>query len=145
MNKKMRFITHASMVAMLAISGVAFARGTEHHGASAKSGRQMKKLHDMMPMFTTASAGLEKAIDAGDIASAERAARQILTAIPDLKNSSPHKNAKQKKKYVQLSANLEQAVKSTADLAKQGDKAGAKAAFRKVETACAACHAQFRD
>ena len=48
----------------LAFSGVAFAHGTEKHGRSAAADAQMKKLHDMMPMFSVASAGLEAALRA---------------------------------------------------------------------------------
>ncbi|GAB7027361.1 cytochrome c [Geotalea toluenoxydans] len=133
------------IISALAANGATFAYGTEQHGKSAKNTHQMKKLHAIMPMLSTASARLEKALDEGDTSAAEAATRQILATIPDLKKSTPHRNIKQKKQYVGLAGDLEQAVSSTLDLAKKRDKAGAKAAFRKAEEACAACHEKFRD
>ena len=59
--------------------------------------------------------------------------------------SKPHKNVKQLKNYVELATKLEETVTYTVDLANKGDIAGAKVAFKKVEEACAACHAKFGD
>lgn len=129
----------------LAFSGVAFAHGTEKHGRSAAADAQMKKLHDMMPMFSVASAGLEAALDKGDVASMETEAGKIMAAIPDLKKTKPHKNSKQRATYVAMATDLGEAVTSTVDLAKRGNLAGAKAAYKKAEKACSACHAKFRD
>ena len=120
------------------------AHGTENHGKMVPTDAQMKKLHAMMPMFSYASAGLETALEKGEITAVKTEAGKILAAIPDLKRSKPHKNIKQRKKFVGLATNLEEAVSSTVNLGKKGDLAGAKAAFRKVEEACAACHAKFR-
>ena len=123
--------------------GQALAHGTEKHGTM-KMDAQMKKLHAMMPMFSTASAQLETALDKGDAPAAEREAGKILAAIPDLKKSKPHKNVKQRKKFLELATSLDQSVTLTKDLAQKGDLGGAKVAFKKVEEACAACHAKFR-
>lgn len=133
------------VVMTLALSGVAFAHGTEQHGKTAAADAQMKKLHDMMPMFSLASAGLETALEKGDVTVVEAEAEKILAAIPDLKKSKPHKNIKQRKIFVKYAAKLEETITSTAVLAKQGDFPGAKAAFKHAEKACAACHAKFRD
>lgn len=129
----------------LALSGVAFAHGTEKHGKAAAADAQMKKMHDMMPMFSLMSAALETALEKGDVTVVEAEAEKIIAAIPDLKKSKPHKNIKQRKKFVELATSFEEAVISTLDLAKNGDFAGAKAAFKNAEKACAACHAKFRD
>lgn len=56
---------------LLTIYGQAFAHGTEKHGKSAPADVQMKKLHDMMPIFSVASAKLEAAIEKGDAAAVE--------------------------------------------------------------------------
>jgi cytochrome c556 len=121
---------------------------TSAHGTDAHSGHmdeQMKKLHAIMPMFSVASAELESALEKGDATAAKVQADQILAAVPDLKKSKPHKNVKQQKKFVELATKLEIMVISTVDLANKGDIAEARLAFKKVEEACAACHAKFRD
>ncbi|HEY3309082.1 MAG TPA: cytochrome c [Desulfuromonadaceae bacterium] len=129
----------------LALSGVAFGHGTEKHGKTAPADAQMKKLHAMMPMFSIASAKLEAALEKGDAAAAESEAHRIVVALPDLKKSRPHKNFSQKKKFVDLANSLGTAVNLTTELAKKDDFAGAMGAFKKVEQACMACHAMFRD
>jgi soluble cytochrome b562 len=106
---------------------------------------QMKKLHAIMPMFSVALAGLEAALEKGEVAVVEAEAEKIIAAIPDLKKSKPHKNIKQRKKFVAFAATLEETITSTAILANQGDFAAAKAAFKNAEKTCAACHAKFRD
>jgi cytochrome c556 len=129
----------------LASHGVVFAHGTEMHGKSAPMDAQMMKLHAIMPMFSVTSANLEAALEKDDVAAAEAEAGKILAALPDLKKSKPHKNIKQQKKFMDLATNLGKTVNGTLDLAKKGDRAGAKAAFKKVVEVCAACHATFRD
>jgi cytochrome c556 len=124
--------------------GEAFAHGAEEHGNMKQSDAPMQKLHAMMPMFSTASEGLEAALDKGDAPAAEAEAGRILAAIPDLKKSQPHRNARQRKKYLELAKKEQEAVTATAELAKKGDFAGARIAFQRVEQACAACHAKFR-
>jgi len=138
-------ITLSLALGLSTIQGAAIAHGTEKHGKTAQSAAQMKKLHAIMPMFSVASARLEAALDKGDAAAVEEEAGKILAAIPDLKKSKPHKNIKQRKKFVELAINFEETVISTVDLAKKGDIAGAKTAFKKAEEICAACHAGFRD
>ena len=44
-----------------------------------------------------------------------------------------------------ICSKLETTLTSTVDLAKKGDFVGATGAFKKVEEACAACHATFQD
>lgn len=99
----------------------------------------MKKLHAMMPMFSEVSAKLETALENKNIVAVQAEAGKLLQSVPDLKKTTPHKNIKQRKKYVEL------AINSTVSLAQKRDFAGAKAAFRNIENACAACHAKFRD
>lgn len=129
----------------LTINSMVFAHGTEKHGKTAATDVQMKKLHEMMPVFSVASAKLEAALEKGDAAQAEVEAGKIIAAVPDLKKSKPHKNIKQRKRFVELATKLDKAVISTVELAKKGDVAGAKAAFKQVEEACAECHVKFRD
>jgi cytochrome c556 len=106
---------------------------------------QMEKFHAMMPMFSIVSAELETALEKGDAAAALVQVDKIKAAIPDLKKSKPHKNTKQRKKFVELATNFDAAVATTVDLIKKNDFPGAKTTFRKIEEACAACHAKFRD
>ena len=138
-------ITLSLTLGLLILQGVAFAQGKETHGKTAISAAQMKKMHAIMPMFSVASAKLEAALDKGDAAAVEEEAGKIMAVLPDLKKSKPHKNAKQRKKFVELATHFEKTVASTLDLAKKGDFTGAKTAFKKAEEICAACHAKFRD
>ncbi len=118
------------------------------HGKVSSGGTvdaQMKKLHAMMPMFSIASAELETALEKGDSAAALVQAEKIKAAVPDLKKSKPHKNVKQRKKFVDIAISFDEAITSTVNLIKKDDIAGAKTAFKKVEEVCATCHAKFRD
>jgi cytochrome c556 len=140
------------LIAVVLSAGILFikpietsANGTEKHGNMAVADVRMKKLHDMMPMFSAASAGLKSSLEKGDATTAKTQADRILAAVPDLKKSKPHKNVKQLKKYVELAKKMEETAIFTVYLAKKGDTVGAKTAFKKVEEACAACHAKFRD
>jgi soluble cytochrome b562 len=105
----------------------------------------MKKLHTMMPVFSLASAAMETALEKGELSVLESEAKKITSAIPDLKKTQPHKNIKQRGKYVEHASYLEECVVTTVAQAKKGSLTEAKAAFEKVEEACAACHAKFRD
>lgn len=138
-------ITLSLIIGSLTFSGIAFAHGTEKHSNMVPADAQMKKLHAIMPMFSLASAALETALEKGDVTVVETEAEKIIAAIPDLKKSKPHKNIKQRKKFVEFAATLEETINYTAALAKQGDFVGAKAAFKNAEITCAACHAKFRD
>jgi cytochrome c556 len=106
---------------------------------------QMKKLHAIMPMFSVTSAELESALEKGDSVAAKAHAGKILAAVPDLKKSRPHKNSKQRKKFVDIASNFEATVTSAIDLINKDDLSGAKIAFKKIEGLCVACHAKFRD
>jgi cytochrome c556 len=119
------------------------AHGKEEH--KVVMDEQMKKLHAIMPMFSLASAQMETALEKGDLAIVESEAEKITAAVPELKKSKPHKNIKQWSKFVYHASNLEKAVITTVDLAKKRDSVEAKAAYKKIEETCAACHAKFRD
>lgn len=144
---KKRLILSASCVALActAMAGVAFAHGTEKHDKGMLEDAQMKKLHAMMPMFSLALAQMEAALEQGNKEVVDAEGGKIVSAIPDLKKSKPHKNIKQRKKFVELASELESAVKSTIDQARNDNVSGAKVALKKVEAICAACHARFRD
>jgi cytochrome c556 len=138
------------LIAVVLSTGILFIKPieTSAHGTNPRGGHmdeQMKKLHDMMPVFSVASEGLESALEKGDASMAKAQADMILAAVPDLKKSKPHKNVKQRKKFVELATTLEKTVTITVDLSRKGDIVGAKAAFKKIEEVCAACHAKFRD
>lgn len=133
------------VIVPIVFSGLAFGHGPEKHGKMIPVDAQMKKLHAMMPMFSVATAGLETALEKNDVPAVKSEAGKILAAIPDLKKSKPHKNINQRKQFAVLASSLEKAVTSTVEMSKSGDRAGAVAAFKKVEDACAACHAKFRD
>ncbi len=142
--RKLALIAVVLFAGMLLIKPIeASAHGKDSHGGTMDA--QMKKLHAMMPMFSVASADLESALEKGDAVAAKIQADRILATVPDLKKSKPHRNINQRKKYVEMATHLGTVVKSTVDLAKNGDYAGAKASFKKVEEACAACHAKFKD
>lgn len=138
-----------ALIAVVLSSGLLFitpkasAHGKDPRGGTVDA--QMKKFHAMMPMFSIASAELETAIEKGNAAAALVQAYNIKAAIPDLKKSKPHKNTKQRKKFVELATNFDEAVATTVDLIKKDDFSGAKAAFKKIEEACATCHAKFRN
>ncbi len=138
-------ITLSMVLVLLTMQVGAFAHGTEKHDKTESADARMKKMHDMMPMFSAASASLETALEKRDPAAVEAEAGKIIAALPDLKKSRPHRNSNQRKKYAGMATHLGTTVKSTVDLAKSGDYAGAKAAFKRVEEACAACHATFRE
>lgn len=131
------------VLVMLTFYGVAFAREAEMHGE--KADMQMHKLHAMMPIFAVASAKLKLALEKGDVMAVAAEAEKILVALPDLKKSQPHKNIDQREKFVEFAANLEKTVTTTVSLARKGDLAGARTAFKKAEETCAACHVVFRD
>lgn len=139
-----------ALIAVVLSTGMVFSSPMEAsaHGKDSRGGTadaQMKKLHDMMPVFSVASAECESALDKGDTAAAKASADRILAATSDLKKCKPHKNVKQHKKFVVLATNFEKTVTSTVDLINKDDLSGAKAAFKKVEEVCASCHAKFRD
>ncbi len=142
--RKLALITAILAAGLLFINPIeASAHGKEHHGGAADA--QMERLHAMMPFFSIASAELESTLDKGDTVGANTVAEKIMAYVPDLKKSKTHKNAKQRKKFVELAANFEKAMTFTVDRINKGDLSGAKAAFKKVEKVCAVCHATFRD
>ena len=142
---KIYSITLGAALGLLTLHGVAYAHGTVKHDKMVPVDAHMKKLHAMMPMFSVAAAELESALEKGDKTAAKNQADKIMTAVPDLKKSKPHKNFKQQKKFVVYAANLDETLISMVDLLKKDDLSGAKIAFKKAEEICAACHARFRD
>lgn len=128
---------------MLVTPVIVLAHGKDPRGGAVDE--QMKKLHAIMPMFSIASAELETALEKGDTAAATVHAGKIKAAIPDLKKSKPHKNIKQRKKFVEIATSFDEAITSTVALIKKDDIDGAKTAFKKVEELCATCHTKFRD
>lgn len=138
-------VTLSVVLGLLTLNGAAYAHGTEKYVKMVPVDAQMKKLHAMMPLFSIASAELESALEKGDRTAAKAQADKIMAAIPDLKKSKPHKNIKQRKKFVELAASLDETITYTAEFIKNDDLSGAKTAFKKIEGICAACHATFRD
>src|SRR6266567_3292574 len=110
--RKLALFAVVLFAGMLLIKPIeASAHGKDSHGGTIDA--QMKKLHAMMPMFSVASADLESALEKGDAPAAETEAGKILAAIPDLKKSKPHKNVKQRKKFVELATSLDKSVTAT--------------------------------
>jgi soluble cytochrome b562 len=120
-----------------------FAHGSDHHGGHMDE--QMKKLHAMMPMFSIASAELESAIEKGDAAGAKAQAYRILTAVPVLKKSKPHRLNNQITVFKAIAGKIEDDANKIIALAEKGNFVEAQRAFRVMETHCAECHAKFRD
>lgn len=129
---------------LVLIHGGAFAHGVEKHGKK-HSDAQMDRFHKMMPMYAQGQAKINEALDKGEAAAVEAEAQQILATIPDLKKSKPHKNLKKIATFKKIADGFGTDVKTTAEMAKKGDFAGARAAFRKAEERCNECHATFRD
>ena len=75
----------------------------------------------MMPMFSVASAEMESAIYRGDIATTKIHADKILSAIPDLKKSKPHKNSKHADGFKILADKLGDDVRAEISLMEKGD------------------------
>ncbi|MDD2733592.1 MAG: cytochrome c [Desulfuromonadaceae bacterium] len=134
-----------AVIAILIIQGLASAHEGENHTKRHKEYTQMEKLHKIMPMCAQVQVNINEALLKGDAATIKNEAGKILAALPDLKKSRPHKNIEQRKKFVRLATKLEEPVTTTVYLANKGDFAEAKVAFKRVEEACAACHAKFRD
>ena len=145
MKKKIIVVVVCITLGTALLTGIAYAHGSEKHKKDVNDDAQMQKLHAMMPMFSGVSAALESALEKKDAAAVGVETGKILAAIPDLKKSKPHKNVKQKKKYIELASNLETALTATASKVKTNDFTGAMASFKKAEESCATCHAKFRD
>ncbi|TSK07836.1 MAG: hypothetical protein FPO08_00535 [Geobacter sp.] len=142
--KRLQVTSVCLISAMLTVNGQAFAHGNEKHSEPVHMDAQMQKLHAMMPVFSVASAGLESALEKGDIAGADSEAGKMLEALPDLKKSRPHKHIKQRSEFVRLASDFEAKLISVRDLARKGEFKGAKSEFKKLEAVCAKCHARFR-
>lgn len=145
MKKGIFIAVSCAAVSVSVMTGMAFGHGAGKHRRTMQEDAQMKKLHAMMPAFSTAVGNMETALKSNDKAIFESEAKRILAAIPDLKKSKPHRNVKQRREFVELAGQLEAAVKETADSVRSGDIANAKKYFSGLEKTCAACHAKFRD
>lgn len=144
MNSK-HAVSALCLVSSVLLYGPAFGHGAETHGKAKHAGAQMKKMHQMMPTFSAAAASLEAALVKEDLAATEAESNKILSALPDLEKSKPHKNLKERPRFVELAKKEKVAVATTVDFAKKGDFAAARVAFKKAEAVCAECHAKFRD
>jgi len=139
---------------MLLLSGTT-ALAAEEHGHGKGHGReehgkhhndaQMTKLHKMMPRYGKAQVSMNAALESGDLKVIAKETAYLLSTTADLKKSKPHKNHAELEEFRKIAAGFEQDVKKTADSAKKGDLAGAKAAFASARKRCDACHAKFRD
>ena len=140
-----RLFTVIGLAILLAIFGAiqVQAHGTEEHGSHLDA--QMKKLHAMMPMFSQASAGLEKSIEHNDATAVNEHVTTMLATIPDLKKSKPHKNAKQVAEFKKIASTFGAEIAQVGSLAEKGNFVSAKEAYKRVEKACTECHARFRD
>lgn len=145
MGKKSSVAVGFIILGSLLVPASLWAHGTEKHEKDMMKDPQMRKLHAMMPVFSVASGKLEIAIEKWNLADVEVEAGKILRSIPDLKKSRPHKNLKNRQKFVELAGVLERSLNETVGAAKTGDFAGARRGFAKVEETCASCHAKFRD
>lgn len=141
----MKRIAIVTVCASLLTQGLAFAHETGNHHMDHKADTQMEKLHKIMPMYAQAQVMINEALEKGDAAAVESETGKILRSVPDLKKSKPHKNLKQLATFRKTVSAFERDVKKTASLAKTGDLAGAKAAFRAAQKRCDECHAKFRD
>lgn len=140
----MKKTTMLMVCALALIHGSAFAGGGEKHRTK-HSDAQMDRFHKMMPMYAQVQAKVNEALEKGNAAAVEAEAEKILATIPDLKKSKPHKNLKKLGTFKKIADAFSADVKTTADMAKKGDLAGARASFRKAGERCNECHAKFRD
>lgn len=140
----MKKTTVMAACALALIHGGAFAHEGEKHGTKHQDA-QMDKFHKMMPMYAQVQANINSALEKGDAATVEAEAEKILTTIPDLKKSKPHKNLKKIGTFRKIADAFSAEVTATAALVKKGDIAGAKTAFKKAGERCNECHAKFRD
>jgi cytochrome c556 len=127
------------------LSGLAFAHGTEKHGKMVPTDTQMKRLHAMMTVFSVASAEMEMAIEKSDATGVKAQANRILSAVPDLKKSKPHKNIKQITVFKSIAGKMGVDITKIVTLAEKDNFAEAKVVFKNMEARCTECHTKFRD
>lgn len=144
MNKRFSTIAACLIGAFFVFQGAAFAHEGEKHGKK-HNGAQMDKFHKIMPMYAQGQAKINGALEKGDAAAVEVEAEKILATISDLKKSKPHKNLKKLDTFKKIADAFNSDVAATAAMAKKGDIAGAKDAFKKAGEKCDECHAKFRD
>src|SRR5512147_581176 len=113
----------------LMAQGGAFAHEGEHHAQGHKEDARMGKLHKIMPMYAQAQAKIDEALTKKDAVTVKKETGKILTTIPDLKNSRPHKNLKEIATFRKIASAFAADIEKTAALAKSGDFEGARIAF----------------
>ena len=145
MRKSCGVIILSLMMGSLTLSGLAFAHGTEKHGKMVPTDAQMKRLHAMMPVFTVASAEMETAIEKSDATEVNAQANRIVSAVPDLKKTRPHKNIKQITVFKSIAGKMGADITKIVTLAEKGNFAEAKVVFKNMEARCTECHTKFRD
>jgi len=118
--------------------------GGKQHGKH-RQDAQMARLHKMMPRYARAQVSIDSALRRGDRLAIAKETAYLLSTTADLKQSKPHKNPGGVEEFKEIAAGFELDVKLTADSAKRGDLAGAKAAFASARKQCDACHKRFRD
>lgn len=144
MNKRFLTIAASLIGAFFVFQGAAFPHEGEKH-VKKHTDAQMDKFHKIMPMYAQAQAEINGALEKGDAAAVEAGTEKILATIPYLKKSKPHKNLKKLDTFKKIAGAFNADVAATAAMAKKGDIAGAKDAFRKAGEKCDECHAKFRD
>lgn len=140
----MKKATMLAACILLLTQGGALAHEGEMHGKKHRDTR-MDKLHRIMPMYAEAQTKINGALEKGDATIVEAEAGKIAETIPDLKKAKPHKNLKKIDTFKKIADAFGSKVTATVALAKKGDIAGAKTAFKKAEEKCNECHATFRD
>lgn len=132
------------LLVVLTVEGTSFAHEGHVHGHE-KSDAQMAKLHKMMPQYGRSQEAIKGALDKGDVATVEKETAYLLSTIPDLKRSKPHKRVKEVADFKAIAEGFRKDVQLTAALAQKGDLAGAKASFGDAQHQCDECHNRFRD
>lgn len=132
------------LCAVLALQGTSFAHEGHAHGHE-QGDTQMARLHKMMPRYQNSQQSISAALEKGDVATVEQQTSYLLSTIPDLKKSKPHKGGKDLGKFRTLAEQFRKDIQVTAALAQKGDMAGAKASFTDAQKQCNACHSRFRD
>lgn len=132
--------------ALLLMSGASLASEEHGHGhGKHHTDAQMAKLHKMMPKYLKARVQIKAALEKGDLKAVGKETSYLISTMPDLKKSKPHKNLTELEEFKQIAARFEQDVANTADFAKKGDREAAREAFSAAEKRCDECHKLFRN
>jgi soluble cytochrome b562 len=126
------------------LEGASVAHEGHEHGHE-KADAQMAKLHKMMPRYQSSQQAIKTALEKGDVATIEKETAYLLSTIPDLKKSKPHKRVKEVGDFRAIADRFRKDIESTVAFAQKGDLGGAKASFSDAQKQCNACHTKFRD